>query len=69
MARFLIQSGSRFTFLHSSPVNGDVTWTPSLRTAMQFGVIDDLEQVQQLIDDHCDRGDALVIDLDWEPDA
>lgn len=68
MARYLIQSGSRWQFLHSSPVNGDVTWTPSLRTAMEFGVIDDLEQVHQLIEDHCDFGDSLVIDLDREYD-
>lgn len=66
MARYLIQSGSRWQFLHSSPVNGDVAWTPSLRTAMQFGVAEDLEEVKQLIDDHCDFGDALVIDLDSE---
>jgi hypothetical protein len=64
MARYLIQSASTFKFLHVSPVSGDVDWTPSLLTAMQFGLVDDEEQVAQLIEDHFDRGSAITIDLD-----
>lgn len=64
MARYLIQSASTFKFLHVSPVTSDMDWTPSLLTAMQFGLVDDEEQVAQLIEDHCDRGSAITIDLD-----
>jgi hypothetical protein len=64
MARFLIQSARTFKFLHSCPATGDVSWTPSLLTAMEFGLVEDEEQVAQLIDDHCDRGTVFTIDLD-----
>lgn len=64
MARLLIQSARTFKFLHSCPVTGDVSWTPSLLTAMQFGMVEDEEQASQLIEDHCDRGAAILIDLD-----
>ena len=63
--RFLIQSGLTFHFLHVDP-RGDVGWTPSLLTALRHGVITDLEEVQQLTEDHCDKGTALVVDLDTE---
>lgn len=63
MARLLIQSAETFEFLHSSPRNGDVTWTPSLLTALRHGVVSDLEQAAQLIEDHADRT-AIVVDLD-----
>lgn len=66
MARYLIQSGVTFEFLHSDPRTADVNWTPSLATAIRFGVVDDLDQAAQLIEDHCDRGMALVVDLDME---
>lgn len=66
MARYLIQSGITFEFLHSDPRTGDVCWTPSLLTALRFGVAEDLDQVAQLVEDHCDRGAALVVDLDLE---
>lgn len=66
MARYLIQSGLTFQFLHSDPRSGDVSWTPSLATAIRFGVADDLEQVAQLVEDHCDKGMSLVVDLDME---
>ena len=66
MPRYLIQSGVSFEFLHSDPRSGDVAWTPSLATAIRFGVADDMEQVAQLVEDHCDRGAALVVDLDLE---
>jgi len=66
MARYLIQSAVTWEFLHAHPQSGDVTFTPSLLTAMRFGVVDDMEQVAQLIEDHCDRGTAVVIDLDQE---
>lgn len=64
--RFLIQSGITFHFLHVDPRNGDVAWTPSLATALRFGVIEDPEDIRQLVEDHCDRGAALVVDLDLE---
>jgi len=64
MARFLIQSARTFKFIHSSPATGDVDWTPSLLTAMRFGIVEDEEQVAQLIEDHFDRGSAITIDLD-----
>lgn len=66
MARFLIQSGITWEFLHVDPRTGDLCWTPSLATAIRFGVADDLDQVAQLQEDHCDRGQTLVIDLDLE---
>lgn len=64
--RFLIQSGITFQFLHVDPRNGDVAWTPSLATALRFGVVEDYEEIGQLVDDHCDRGAALIVDLDIE---
>lgn len=66
MARLLIQSGVTWEFIHSHPQSGDVSFTPSLLTAMRYGVVEDMEQAAQLIEDHCDRGTALVIDLDGE---
>lgn len=66
MSRYLIQSGVTFEFLHSDPRTGDVSWTPSLATAIRFGIADDMDQVAQLVEDHCDRGAALVVDLDME---
>lgn len=65
MSRLLIQSGVTFQFLAVMP-NGDVGWTPSLLTALRCGIVDDFEQVAQLIQDHCDRGSALVVDLDGD---
>lgn len=64
MPRYLLQSALTWEFLHNSPKTGDVTWTPSLLTALEFGVVDDEEEVQQLIDDHCDRGRVLIINID-----
>lgn len=61
--RFLIQSGVTFQFLHVDP-RGDVGWTPSLATALRFGVVSDPEEIAQLVEDHFDRGTALVVDLD-----
>jgi hypothetical protein len=66
MSRFLIQSAVTWEFLHADPRTGDVTFTPSLLTAMRFGICDDMEQVAQLIDDHGDKGSSVVIDLDHE---
>ncbi|MFT7724593.1 MAG: hypothetical protein QM788_17485 [Roseateles sp.] len=62
--RFIIQSGVTFQFLHVHPGTGDVAWTPSLATAVRFGVVDDFDDIRQLVDDHCDKGSALVVDLD-----
>lgn len=66
MARYLIQSGITFQMLHVDPRSGDVAWTPSLATALRFGTVEDEEQVAQLVEDHCDRGAALIVDLDAE---
>jgi len=63
MPRYLIQSAETFEFLHSSPRTGDVTWTPSLLTAIRHGVVADDDLLAQLIEDHCD-GSAVVVDLD-----
>jgi hypothetical protein len=65
MARLLIQSGRTFEFITVLP-SGDVGWTPSLLTALRHGVVDEADQVAQLIEDNCDAGTALVIDLDQE---
>lgn len=66
--RLLIQSTVDFHFLHSSPINGDVSWTPSLQTALVYGLISDHEQAAQLIEDHCDRGCYMVVDIDNVPE-
>lgn len=66
MARYLIQSAITWEFLHSDPRTGDVCFTPSLLTAMRFGLVEDRDQVAQMVEDHCDRGHTLVIDLDQE---
>lgn len=65
MPRYLIQSAETFEFLHSSPRDAYVTWTPSLLTAIRHGVCTDADQVAQLIEDHCD-GAAIVVNLDEE---
>lgn len=64
MARYLIQSAIDFQFLHASPVTGEVSWTPSLATAIRFGTVSEADQVAELMADHCDHGAALVVDLD-----
>lgn len=66
MARLLIQSAIDHQFLHWSPVSGSVAWTPSLATALVYGIADDIDQVQQLVEDNCD-GPYAVIDLDNVP--
>lgn len=69
MARLLIQSTVDFQFLHWSPVSGSVAWTPSFHQAAAYGLIEEEEQVQQLVDDYCDRGCWILIDLDNLPVA
>lgn len=64
MARLLIQSARSHQFLHHNPATGDVGWTPSLITALQFGVASDYEEAEQLVRDHCDRGTVVVVDVD-----
>lgn len=64
MARLLIQSAETFQFLHVSPRNGDVSWTPSLWTAIRHGQVVDMDQAAQLIEDHGDPRTAVVVDLD-----
>lgn len=62
--RLLIQSARTFQFLHSSPVTGEVAFTPSLLTALEFGTVSDWEQAQEMAEEWFDRGQAVVIDLD-----
>lgn len=62
--RLLIQSARTFQFLHSSPVTGEVSFTPSLLTALEFGTVSDWEQAQEMVEEWFDRGQAVVIDLD-----
>jgi len=69
MSRYLIQSTVDFHYLHSSPLSGDVAWTPSLQTALVYGLVEDEEQVAQLTADHCDRGCFVVVDLDNIPEG
>ena len=69
MSRYLIQSTVDWQFIHSSPINGDVTWTPSLTTALAYGRIDDLDQVAQIAEDHCDRNYYVVVDLHNMPEG
>jgi hypothetical protein len=64
VARYVLQNGRTFEFLHSSPVTGDVAWTPSLHTALAFGVTADPEEVAQLVADHFTPGTALIVDVD-----
>lgn len=66
--RALIQSTIDFHFLHTSPINGDIGWTPSLQTALVYGLVMDEEQAKQLCDDHADRGCYVVVDLDHIPE-
>lgn len=66
MSRFVIQSARTHQYLHHNPATGDVGWSPSLVTALQFGVVHDPDEVQQLVDDHCERGLAVVIDIDGD---
>lgn len=69
MSRLLIQSTITHEFLHSSPATGDVCWTPSLHTALVFGLIPDQEMAAQLIEDHCDRGAWVLVDIDNVPEV
>ena len=62
--RVLIQSAETWQFLHVSPRNGDVTWTPSLLTAVRHGIVTDADDVAQLIADHAEAGCVVVVDLD-----
>lgn len=66
--RALIQSTIDFHFLCSSPINGDMTWTPSLATALAYGLITSEEQASQIAEDHADRGYYIVVDLDNLPE-
>ena len=62
--RLLLQSARTHQFLHASPVTGEVSFTPALLTALEFGVVPDWEQAQELVSEYFDRGQAIVIDLD-----
>ena len=62
--RLLLQSARNHQFLHSSSVTGEVAFTPSLLVALEFGVVPDWEQAQEMVSEYFDRGQAIVIDLD-----
>jgi hypothetical protein len=64
MARLLIQSKATGRFLAPSPEDGQPQWVLSLRE-VGAGVLQDMDQVAQLVEDHCDHDDfPQVIDLD-----
>lgn len=67
--RAVVQSAETWCFLHWSPRTGGVSWTPSLATAIRFGLVTEAEQAAQLIEDHCDRNAAMVVDLDADPEV
>ncbi|MBN8490103.1 MAG: hypothetical protein J0M00_01555 [Burkholderiales bacterium] len=62
--RLLIQSCETWQFLHVSPRNGDVTWTPSLLTAIRHGIVAEPDEAAQLIEDHAEVGGCIVVNLD-----
>lgn len=64
--RLLLQSARNHQFLHSSPVTGEVAFTPSLLVALEFGVVPDWEQAQEMASEYFDRGTAIFVDLDSE---
>jgi hypothetical protein len=64
MARYLIQSNESGQFIMPDPDFGGVIWSQSLRDAVAFGVLSDLDQVEQITQDHCDSGAFSVIDID-----
>ena len=62
--RYLIQSATTGRFLCPSLDDGQPSWVQSLREA-GGGVVGDLEQVAQLVDDWCEFEDhPVLIDLD-----
>lgn len=64
MARYLLQSADTFEFCVSQRNTGDVTFTPSLLTALRHGVITDPENVAEMSREYFDPGSCIVIDLD-----
>ncbi len=64
MARFLIQSQTTGRFLAPSLSDGQPEWVSSLKQA-GGGVMSEMEDALQLIQDHCDFDDLpQVVDLD-----
>ena len=62
--RLLVQSLSTGRFLCPSMQDGQPEWVASLREA-GGGVVNDVEQAQQLVQDNCDFDDMpILIDLD-----
>lgn len=62
--RLLIQSKSTGRFLAPSQSGGEPEWVESLRAA-GGGVVHDLEEARQLVEDCCDFDDfPVVVDLD-----
>jgi hypothetical protein len=64
MARYVIQNTVTGEFLCFRAQAKSVGWSAFLAAAILNGVTTDEEEVQQLIDDYCDRGCYTVIDLD-----
>lgn len=62
--RLVLQSVRTFQFLHSSPITGEVAFTPSLTQALEFGTVSDWEQARELVDEYFDPGTAIIVDLD-----
>lgn len=64
MARLLIQSRATGRFLAPDPDDNQPRWFVGLRQSGR-GVMDDMERVAQLLQDHTEAEDlAQVIDLD-----
>lgn len=64
VARFLIQSQTTGRFLAPSLTDGQPEWVCSLKQA-GGGVVSDMDDALQLIQDHCDFDDLpQVVDLD-----
>lgn len=62
--RLLVQSLATGRFLCPSMQDGQPEWVASLREA-GGGVVTDVEQAQQLVQDNCDFDDMpVLIDLD-----
>lgn len=61
MARYVIQSQFTGSFLAPSLEDGQPEWVVSL---MEAGVLDDIEHIQQIIEDHTEAFHKVkVIDL------
>jgi len=67
MARLVVQSTIDFQFLAFLPTTSSIGWTPSLQTALLYGVAPDAEHAQQIAMDYATPGCYVIVDLDMEP--